>query len=212
VDMTVQQGEIVGVIGRNGAGKTTLMRCLIGLIPATRGSVRLFDRDITSVSADARARAGMGYIPQGRDVFPQMTVEENLEVGKLIGGPDARKLPDLVFTYFPRLKERRRQVAGTMSGGEQQQLAIGRALIGNPVLMLLDEPSEGVQPSIVEMICEALKSIRNEIGTTIVFVEQNLDTILAIAERCYVMDKGRISTTLSQDRIDADHVRAQLLI
>jgi branched-chain amino acid transport system ATP-binding protein len=212
VDMTVQQGEIVGVIGRNGAGKTTLMRCLIGLIPATRGSVRLFNRDITSVSADARARAGMGYIPQGRDVFPQMTVEENLEVGKLIGGPDARKLPDLVFTYFPRLKERRRQIAGTMSGGEQQQLAIGRALIGNPVLMLLDEPSEGVQPSIVEMICEALKSIRNEIGTTIVFVEQNLDTILAIAERCYVMDKGRISTTLSQDRIDADHVRAQLLI
>jgi urea transport system ATP-binding protein len=212
VDMTVQQGEIVGVIGRNGAGKTTLMRCLIGLIPATRGSVRLFNRDMTSVSADARARAGMGYIPQGRDVFPQMTVEENLEVGKLIGGPDARKLPDLVFTYFPRLKERRRQVAGTMSGGEQQQLAIGRALIGNPVLMLLDEPSEGVQPSIVEMICEALKSIRNEIGTTIVFVEQNLDTILAIAERCYVMDKGRISTTLSQDRIDADHVRAQLLI
>lgn len=212
VDMTVQRGEIVGVIGRNGAGKTTLMRCLIGLIRATRGSVSLFDRDITGMPADARARAGMGYIPQGRDVFPQMTVEENLEVGKLIGGPDARKLPDLVYTYFPRLKERRRQIAGTMSGGEQQQLAIGRALIGNPVLMLLDEPSEGVQPSIVQMICEVLKSIRNEIGTTIVFVEQNLDTILAIAERCYVMDKGRISTTLSQDQINADDVRAQLLI
>jgi branched-chain amino acid transport system ATP-binding protein len=212
VDMTVQRGEIVGVIGRNGAGKTTLMRCLIGLIRATRGSVSLFDRDITGMPADARARAGMGYIPQGRDVFPQMTVEENLEVGKLIGGPDARKLPDLVYTYFPRLKERRRQIAGTMSGGEQQQLAIGRALIGNPVLMLLDEPSEGVQPSIVQMICEVLKSIRSEIGTTIVFVEQNLDTILAIAERCYVMDKGRISTTLSQDQINADDVRAQLLI
>jgi urea transport system ATP-binding protein len=212
VDMTVRRGEIVGVIGRNGAGKTTLMRCLIGLIRAKRGSVSLFDRDITRMPADARARAGMGYIPQGRDVFPQMTVEENLEVGKLIGGPDARKLPDLVYSYFPRLKERRRQIAGTMSGGEQQQLAIGRALIGNPVLMLLDEPSEGVQPSIVQMICEVLKSIRNEIGTTIVFVEQNLDTILEIAERCYVMDKGRISTTLSQDQINADHVRAQLLI
>jgi branched-chain amino acid transport system ATP-binding protein len=212
VDMTVQRGEIVGVIGRNGAGKTTLMRCLIGLIRATRGSVSLFDRDITRMPADARARAGMGYVPQGRDVFPQMTVEENLEVGKLIGGPDARKLPELVYSYFPRLKERRRQIAGTMSGGEQQQLAIGRALIGNPVLMLLDEPSEGVQPSIVQMICEVLKSIRNEIGTTIVFVEQNLDTILAIAERCYVMDKGRISTTLSQDQINAEDVRAQLLI
>ena len=212
VDMAVRRGEIVGVIGRNGAGKTTLMRCLIGLIRATRGSVRLFDRDITDLPPDARARAGMGYIPQGRDVFPQMTVEENLEVGKLIGGPNTRKLPDLVYTYFPRLKERRRQIAGTMSGGEQQQLAIGRALIGNPVLMLLDEPSEGVQPSIVQMICEALKSIRNELGTTIVFVEQNLDTILAIAERCYVMEKGRISTTLSEDKIDAHNVRAQLLI
>jgi urea transport system ATP-binding protein len=212
VDMAVQRGEIVGVIGRNGAGKTTLMRSLIGLIPAMRGSIKLFNRDITSLPADARARAGMGYVPQGRDVFPQMTVEENLEVGTLIGGPGARKLPDLVYTYFPQLKARRRQIAGTMSGGEQQQLAIGRALIGNPALMLLDEPSEGVQPSIVQMICEVLKSIRNEIGTTIVFVEQNLDTILAIAERCYVMDKGRISTTLSEDRIDADHVRAQLLI
>ncbi|MGZ5873953.1 MAG: ABC transporter ATP-binding protein [Bradyrhizobium sp.] len=212
VDMTVRRGEIVGVIGRNGAGKTTLMRCLIGLIRATRGSVSLFERDITSLPADARARAGIGYVPQGRDVFPQMTVEENLEVGKLIGGPDARKLPDLVYTYFPQLKERRRQIAGTMSGGEQQQLAIGRALIGNPILMLLDEPSEGVQPSIVQMICEVLKSIRDEIRTTIVFVEQNLDTILAIAERCYVMDKGRISTILSEDSIDADHVRAQLLI
>ena len=210
VDMAVHRGEIVGVIGRNGAGKTTLMRCLIGLVRATRGSIEFQDGSITALTADARAREGIGYIPQGRDVFPQMTVEENLEVGKLIGGPDARKRPDLVYNYFPRLKERRRQIAGTMSGGEQQQLAIGRALIGNPALILLDEPSEGVQPSFVQLICEALKSIRDEIGTTIVFVEQNLDTILAIAERCYVMEKGRIATTL--DKIDAEHVRAQLLI
>lgn len=210
VDMAVRRGEIVGVIGRNGAGKTTLMRCLIGLVRAMRGSIEFQDRNITALTADARAREGIGYIPQGRDVFPQMTVEENLEVGKLIGGPDARKRPDLVYNYFPRLKERRRQIAGTMSGGEQQQLAIGRALIGNPALILLDEPSEGVQPSVVQLICEALKSIRDEIGTTIVFVEQNLDTILAIAERCYVMEKGRIATTL--DQIDAEHVRAQLLI
>jgi urea transport system ATP-binding protein len=114
VDMTVQRGEIVGVIGRNGAGKTTLMRSLIGLIPTIRGSVSLFNRDITSLPADARARSGMGYVPQGRDVFPQMTVEENLAVGKLIGGPDERKLPDLVYAYFPQLKARRRQIAGTM--------------------------------------------------------------------------------------------------
>ncbi|MCG6205428.1 ABC transporter ATP-binding protein [Rhodopseudomonas sp. HC1] len=212
VDMTVYRGEIVGVIGRNGVGKSTLMRCIIGLLDSWRGSITFMDRDVTPLQADARARAGFGYIPQGRDVFPQMTVEENLQVGELIGGPKGKKLPELVYEYFPRLKERRRQAAGTMSGGEQQQLAIGRALIGNPALMILDEPSEGIQPSIVQHICEALKSFRDELGTTIVFVEQNLDTILAIAQRCYIMEKGRITHSLVGDDVNEDKVRAQLLL
>ena len=129
VSMSVSRGEIVGVIGRNGVGKSTLMRCLIGLLDTWRGSITFLGQDITKLEADARARAGFGYIPQGRDVFPQMSVEENLQVGELIGGPKGRKLPELVYEYFPRLRERRRQLAGTMSGGEQQQLAIGRALI-----------------------------------------------------------------------------------
>ena len=212
IDMDVREGEIVAVIGRNGVGKSTLMRCLIGLLDTWRGTITFMDQDVTSLQADARARAGFGYIPQGRDVFPQMSVEENLQVGELIGGPKGKKLPELVYEYFPRLKERRRQVAGTMSGGEQQQLAIGRALIGNPSLMILDEPSEGVQPSIVQHICEALKSFRSELGTTIVFVEQNLDTILAIAERCYIMEKGKITRSLAGDDVNADNVRAQLLL
>ncbi|MCP9629067.1 ABC transporter ATP-binding protein [Rhodopseudomonas palustris] len=212
VDMTVYRGEIVGVIGRNGVGKSTLMRCIIGLLDSWRGSISFMDRDVTPLQADARARAGFGYIPQGRDVFPQMTVEENLQVGELIGGPKGKKLPELVYEYFPRLKERRKQAAGTMSGGEQQQLAIGRALIGNPALMILDEPSEGIQPSIVQHICEALKSFRDELGTTIVFVEQNLDTILAIAQRCYIMEKGRITHSLVGDDVNEDKVRAQLLL
>ncbi|WP_082364061.1 ABC transporter ATP-binding protein [Rhodopseudomonas sp. AAP120] len=212
VDMTVYRGEIVGVIGRNGVGKSTLMRCIIGLLDSWRGSISFMDRDVTPLQADARARAGFGYIPQGRDVFPQMTVEENLQVGELIGGPKGKKLPELVYEYFPRLKERRKQAAGTMSGGEQQQLAIGRALIGNPALMILDEPSEGIQPSIVQHICEALKSFRDELGTTIVFVEQNLDTILAIAQRCYIMEKGRITHSLVGDEVNEDKVRAQLLL
>lgn len=212
VNMSVSRGEIVGVIGRNGVGKSTLMRCLIGLLDTWRGSITFMDRDVTKLEADARARAGFGYIPQGRDVFPQMSVEENLAVGKLIGGPKGKKLPELVYEYFPRLKERRRQLAGTMSGGEQQQLAIGRALIGNPALMILDEPSEGVQPSIVQLICEALKSFRSELGTTIVFVEQNLDTILAIAERCYIMEKGTITRSLAGEDVNADKVREQLLL
>jgi urea transport system ATP-binding protein len=212
VNMSISRGEIVGVIGRNGVGKSTLMRCLIGLLDTWRGSITFLDRDVTKLEADARARAGFGYIPQGRDVFPQMSVEENLQVGELIGGPKGKKLPELVYEYFPRLKERRRQLAGTMSGGEQQQLAIGRALIGNPALMILDEPSEGIQPSIVQLICDTLKSFRNELGTTIIFVEQNLDTILAIAERCYIMEKGKIARSLEGGDVNADNVRAQLLL
>ncbi|MGL9618170.1 ABC transporter ATP-binding protein [Bradyrhizobium sp. U531] len=212
VTMSVSRGEIVGVIGRNGVGKSTLMRCLIGLLQTWRGTISFMGQDVTALEADARARAGFGYIPQGRDVFPQMTVEENLQVGELIGGPGGKKLPELVYEYFPRLKERRRQAAGTMSGGEQQQLAIGRALIGNPSLMILDEPSEGIQPSIVQHICEALRSFRNELGTTIIFVEQNLDTILAIAERCYIMEKGKITRSLAGGEVNEDNVREQLLL
>ena len=212
VTMSVSRGEIVGVIGRNGVGKSTLMRCLIGLLQTWRGTIRFMGQDVTALEADARARAGFGYIPQGRDVFPQMTVEENLQVGELIGGPGGKKLPELVYEYFPRLKERRRQAAGTMSGGEQQQLAIGRALIGNPSLMILDEPSEGIQPSIVQHICEALRSFRNELGTTIIFVEQNLDTILAIAERCYIMEKGKITRSLAGGEVNENTVREQLLL
>lgn len=212
VDMRIGKGEIVGLIGRNGVGKTTTMRCLIGQLRATAGSIRVLGQDLTGQPPDAFARLGIGYIPQGREVFPRMTVAENLAVGELIGGPRGKKLPDLVYQYFPRLAERRQQMAGTMSGGEQQQLAIGRALIGNPALMLLDEPSEGIQPSIVQMICGALKSIRDELGTTILFVEQNLDTILAIAERCYVMEKGRIVADIPPGGVTADSVRHHLSI
>jgi urea transport system ATP-binding protein len=212
VELAAGRGEIVGIIGRNGVGKSTTMRCLIGLIRASQGAIRLDGRDIAGLPAEARARLGIGYIPQGRDVFPRLTVEENLAVGLLIGGPSGRKLTDLVYGYFPRLAERRTQLAGTMSGGEQQQLAIGRALVGNPTLMLLDEPSEGVQPSIVQMICRVLRAVRDELGTTIVFVEQNLDTILSIAERCYVMEKGRVTADLGPGAIDADSVRRHLMI
>jgi len=212
VDMSIRKGEIVGLIGRNGVGKTTTMRCLIGLLRATAGSIRVLGHDLTGQPADAFARLGIGYIPQGREVFPRMTVAENLAVGELIGGPQGRKLPDLVYQYFPRLAERRNQLAGTMSGGEQQQLAIGRALIGNPALMLLDEPSEGIQPSIVQMICDALQSIRKDLGTTILFVEQNLDTILAISERCYVMEKGRIVAEIPPGMVTSETVRNHLSI
>lgn len=213
VDLQVERGEIVSLIGRNGVGKTTILRCLMGQLRVTAGQVDCLEQNITNLSPDARARLGMGYIPQGREIFPRLTVKENLQIGELIGGPKGRKLNDMVFSYFPILHERRHQTAGTMSGGEQQQLAIGRALIGNPSVLLLDEPSEGVQPTIVQMICEVLKSIRDDLGCTILFVEQNLDTIIKLSERCYVVEKGRITSHISAEQLtDSETVRQSLLI
>jgi len=210
VDLTVGKGEIVALIGRNGVGKTTTMRCLMGLLRTRGGGIRFLGRDIEALTSDARARLGIGYVPQGREVFPRMTVAENLMVGELIGGPRGRKQPELVYQYFPRLAERRDQLAGTMSGGEQQQLAIGRALVGNPALMLLDEPSEGIQPSIVQLICDVLRAIRRDLDTTILFVEQNLDTILDVGERAYVMEKGRIVGRIEPGAMNAQGVREHL--
>lgn len=212
IDLVVGEREIVAVIGRNGVGKTTTMRCLIGLLRASAGSIRYRGQDITQLSPDDRARLGIGYIPQGRDVFPRMTVQENLVVGELIGASRRQSRLDLVFECFPILKERRRQMAGTLSGGEQQQLAIGRVLIGGPDLILLDEPSEGVQPSIVKLICRVLRTIRDDLGTTVIFVEQNLDTILALAERCYVMEKGEIAQEIPKGTVSRESVRNHLRI
>ena len=191
-DLTVGPGEIVSVIGRTGVGKTTMMRALIGLIRASAGSIRFGDMQLAGELPERRAQAGIGYIPQGRDVFPQMTVEENLRVGEMVGARAGKKLYHMVYELFPVLADRRRQRAGTMSGGQQQQLAIGRAMVGNPDLLLLDEPSEGIQPSIVADIGRMLQRINLELGTTILFVEQNLDMIVTVSQRCYVMDKGRI--------------------
>lgn len=213
IDLAIRQREIVSLIGRNGVGKTTTMRCLIGLLRATSGRIDFQGRPITDLPADERARLGIGYIPQGRQMFPRMTVEENIAVSLLASPGKDRGLTDLVYQYFPILKQRRRQSAGTLSGGEQQQLAIGRAMVGNPRLMLLDEPSEGIQPSIVDMICDVLKSVRDQLGTTILFVEQNLDTILAISERCYVIDKGTVVAEIGHEQLGTpDVVRQHLLI
>jgi urea transport system ATP-binding protein len=192
IDMDVYEGEIVAVIGRNGVGKSTLMRTLIGLLPPTDGSIVFRSEDVSALVAHRRARLGIGYVPQGRDVFPRMSVEENLKVGEMIGGKVGREDYERVYATFPILAERRHQPAGTMSGGQQQQLAIGRAMIGNPKLLLLDEPSEGIQPSIIFEIVRVMRRVNSELGTTILFVEQNLDVILSLAQRCYVIDKGRI--------------------
>ena len=206
IDFRVGRGEIVAIIGRNGVGKSTLMKSLIGLLPSTRGSIRFSDVEVTREPANERALRGIGYIPQGRQIFPRLTVRENLMMGRTIGGPEREKLLDLVLRYFPILETRQDQKAGTMSGGEQQQLAIGRALIGNPDLVLLDEPSEGIQPSIVHQIARNMRELNREIGLSVLFVEQNIDMILSMAQRCYVMDKGRIVDQVAPSQLADDLV------
>lgn len=211
VDMTIHEGEIVAVIGRNGVGKSTLMKSLIGLLPADRGSINFKGHNIVSMKAHQRARQGMGYVPQGRDVFPRMSVEENLLVGNSISGKTENL--ENIYEYFPILAERRRQRAGTMSGGQQQQLAIGRILVADPSLILLDEPSEGIQPSIVQEIAQLLIKINGTTGLTVLFVEQNIDMIRAMAQRCYVMDKGRITAELTGEMLkDGDLIRRHLSV
>jgi branched-chain amino acid transport system ATP-binding protein len=207
VSFHVGKGEIVSIIGRNGAGKTTLLKCIVGLVKCRGGSIYYHGSDITDLPPYARSRLGIGYVPQGRMIFPHLTVEENLRLGYIEhnkeGGAENLKQ---VFEYFPILKDRLNQKGGTLSGGEQQMLAIARALVGQPELLLLDEPSEGLQPSIIQVLEEKLRMISLEMQKTIVLVEQNLKLALSLAERCYIMEKGRIiketlPTFLSDDAI-----------
>lgn len=213
VDLAVREGEIVAVIGRNGVGKSTLMKAMIGLLPTTAGAILYKGEPMHELAAHRRARLGIGYVPQGRDVFPRMTVEENLRVGVQIRGSAEAADYERVYKAFPILEERRRQRAGSMSGGQQQQLAIGRVMISRPSLVLLDEPSEGIQPSIVQDISRTIVRMNQETGVTIVLVEQNLDMIRMTAQRCYVMDKGRIVAEIqAHDLDDRDTVRRYLAV
>lgn len=213
VDLTIREGEIVAIIGRNGVGKTTLIKSLIGLLPSDKGSVLFRAKPIDALAAYLRARLGIGYVPQGRDVFPRMSVLENIAVGESIGGSVSKNMLDAIFRFFPILLERKNQLAGTLSGGQQQQLAIGRVLMGTPSLVLLDEPSEGIQPNIVQDIARIMVELNRTTGVTIIFVEQNIDMIRAMAQRCYVMDKGRVVAELTKDMLqDRETVRRYLSV
>ncbi|MEJ0096467.1 MAG: ABC transporter ATP-binding protein [Methylocella sp.] len=213
IDLQVRKGEIVAVIGRNGVGKSTLIKTLIGLLPTDAGSIRFRGAEISRMTPHLRARNGIGYVPQGRDVFPRMTVEENLRVGETSLRGAATPDYELIYQSFPILRERRRQTAGTLSGGQQQQLAIARVLIAQPTLVLLDEPSEGIQPSIVQDIARISVDLNHRTGVTIMLVEQNIDMIRAMAQRCYVMDKGHVIAELTSSMLDdRDTVRRYLAI
>lgn len=213
VSVTVEQGEVVGVLGRNGVGKTTLMKTLIGLLPARSGQIVFRDQDVTKLSADRRARLGIGYVPQGRGIFPQMTVRDNLRMGGLINASKQSLDFDLVFGYFPFLKQRLTQRGGTLSGGQQAMLAIARALISTPDLLLLDEPSDGVQPNIVEEIGDFIKILNREKGLTVLIVEQNIDLMQTVATRAYALDKGRVVASVNHEELmDTQRVAAFLAI
>lgn len=213
IDLEITKGEIVAVIGRNGVGKSTLMKTLMGLVDAMAGTIRLDTTDLTQLTPFRRARLGIGYVPQGRDVFPRMSVRENLQVGESMRERPEPGIYERIYELFPILKERASQAAGTMSGGQQQQLAIGRVLVGSPRLLLLDEPSEGIQPSIVQDIGRIIKQLNRDTGMTIMFVEQNLDMIKALAHRCYVIDKGRIvAHVMPHELDDRDTIRKHLAV
>lgn len=188
--LEVNEGRLIGLIGRNGVGKTTTLKSIMGLVPPKGGSVHFGDINLLSLPAYQIPRMGIAYMPQGRHLFPKLTVMENLRVPVVKGELDKKVLEE-IFEYFPRLKERLNQKAGTLSGGEQQMLAMGRALIIKPKMMLMDEPMEGLMPLLVKLIADTVKTI-NQKGTTILLVEQNLKTIKNICQGVYIMEKGSI--------------------
>lgn len=201
VSVEVGRGEIVGVLGRNGVGKSTLMRSVIGLLRARRGQIRLDGRDVTAEGADRRARLGIGYVPQGREIFPHMSVLDNLRMGRFVNAGKGEFALEEVYGHFPFLRERARQRGGTLSGGQQEMLAIARALVNGPELLLLDEPSDGVQPSIVQEIGAFVVDLVRRKPIGVLLVEQNIDLMQTAAHRAYVMDKGRVVASLARDEL-----------
>lgn len=196
IDLRIETGQAVTLLGRNGAGKTTLLRTIVGLHPVSAGRICFDGQEIQNLPAHVRSRRGIGYVPQGRGIFPHLTVEENLRMGcAALSGRDGagdRRIPAHVYELFPDLERLRRRKGGVLSGGEQQQLAIGRALVTRPKLLVLDEPTEGIQPSIVRQIEQAINNVRVELKIAVLLVEQYLDFAWALADRFYVMRSGRV--------------------
>ncbi|TAI64837.1 ABC transporter ATP-binding protein [Bradyrhizobium sp. Leo170] len=210
VDLVVASGEVVSVVGRNGSGKSTLIKAVMGLLPVALGTIELDGKALLGLPAHQIARRGVAYVPQGRGIFPRLTVRQNLEIGaRAAGAKDG--IPGDVLELFPFLKERFGQSGGTMSGGEQQMLAIARALASHPRLLLLDEPSDGVQPRIVQEIGELIPEIARAHRLGVILVEQNLDLAMAAASRIVVLDKGMIAHECASERFRDVDVQTRFL-
>jgi urea transport system ATP-binding protein len=212
VSLEIGDGELIAVLGRNGAGKTTLLRSIMGTNPPRAGRIELLGTDITQMKSHDRNHLGISYVPQGRQIIPDITVAENLRVALLGKGMNGSKLPDIVFEYFPALTDITERKGGVLSGGQQQQLAIARALVQQPKLLLLDEPTEGLQPSVVEEIQQIIKRIQAERTCSVLLVEQRLDFVGDITQRFAILDTGRIVRQGNISELTDDVIRTHLQV
>ncbi|MCI7100356.1 MAG: urea ABC transporter ATP-binding subunit UrtE [Lachnospiraceae bacterium] len=206
LDLNVEKGKITCLIGRNGVGKTTTLKSIMGIVKTPVGSITLDGQEIIRMKTYDRAKLGIGYVPQGRDIFGQMTVQENLELGLQAAGGKG-KVPDYIYDLFPILPEFAKRKGGDLSGGQQQQLAIARALVAEPKILILDEPTEGIQPSVIQDIGDVLRKINKMRGLTILIVEQYLDFVLGISDYLYVMEHGEIIMQGETAKLDAAQVQ-----
>ncbi|MFC0272812.1 urea ABC transporter ATP-binding subunit UrtE [Metabacillus herbersteinensis] len=214
VQLKIPKGKIVGLLGRNGVGKTTLIKVLMGLLPVVHGKIQFEEKEWRNERPEHRARAGMAYVPQGREIFSDLTIKENLLLG-MEAIPKSKRssvIPQEIFEWFPVLEEMINRKGGDLSGGQQQQLAIARAIISNPKLLLLDEPMEGIQPSIIQLIQDVLVKISREKEMSILLVEHNLDAVLACADLYYILDKGRMVMNGQCDEINEDELQKHLAV
>lgn len=212
LDLNLKAGTCGCLLGRNGVGKTTLLKCITGLLPVRDGEILFNGKDITRLSTENRARSGIGYVPQGREIFPLLTVEENLKIS-LGARPDkARRIPDEIYRLFPVLKEMKNRRGGDLSGGQQQQLAIGRALVLDPKLLILDEPTEGIQPNIVRDIGNVIRKLNSELGLTVLLVEQKLPFARKVADDFFIIERGRTVADGPIGELSEDLVRRYLSV
>lgn len=212
LDLTVKEGECSLLMGRNGVGKTTLLDCVMGHNKIKQGEIRFMGEDISKLTVEKRPYIGIGYVPQGRQIFPLMTVEENLQIGLPVLPRGTRKIPDFIFDLFPVLKEMLARRGGDLSGGQQQQLAIARALVVNPKLLILDEPTEGIQPNIVQQIGDIIRQLNQELGLTVLLVEQKLPFARKVGDVFTLLDRGRNVAAGSMDQLDDTLVSKYLTV
>lgn len=212
VDLELQEARCNCLMGRNGVGKTTLLNCIMGLQDIRSGSIVFKGQDLSKVNAEKRASLGIGYVPQGRQIFPLLTVKENLQIGLGARADKLKTIPEFIYELFPVLKDMLQRRGGDLSGGQQQQLAIGRALVVDPQLLILDEPTEGIQPNIVQEIGDIIKKLNQDIGLTVLLVEQKLPIVRRIADNFFILDRGRKVASGSIDELSDELIKSYLTV